>query len=356
MEPAQVTGPPEGVRLRGAVAFAGLLAVLLGGTILETWGIGLPRIGGLPGPLAQPETLAAIGIAAACLRRRPGAADAPPGLGLLDLAPLALAVVGVRAMLDEAWPLLRRWTTPPAVPADLSAPLLRLGMGGALLAGLLLLAGLVPAFRARFGVSASGRRLRSGLYFTVAVVAVVYAVLLVLGLAVAGPGQLRLQVPRLLPATITLVFGQAVIAFGEEALYRGVLQGETARLLVRAGLRGARAPRVAALLAVSALFAFQHVGPGMAPGAFAATLAYAFAMSLLFGVMFELTGNLAVCSLAHLFNNLTVLGLGPKLAAPGQIEAFGSGVYVAAYLLVAFSLLFLLGQEKDASLAPIRPR
>ena len=52
-----------------------------------------------------------------------------------------------------------------------------------------------------------------------------------------------------------------------------------------------------------------------------------------------------------------MLRLGPYLAAgPSQVEAFGVGVYVTAYLLVAFSLLYLLHRNPSASLAPIRPR
>jgi membrane protease YdiL (CAAX protease family) len=93
----------------------------------------------------------------------------------------------------------------------------------------------------------------------------------------------------------------------------------------------------------------------MSADAFLITLLYSFAMSMLFGVLFEMTGNLAVSTLAHLFNNLTVLGLFPKLAVPGSIEAFGGGVYVAAYLLITFSFLFLLAHDKSPSLAPIRP-
>jgi len=360
MAPAPSTISPGGVRFRGVLAWALVAAVLLGGTVLEVWGIELPRIAGVSGPLGEPATLAAIALFAVCLRRRarrlahPSPGDGR-GMGIEDLAPLALAVLGVRVALDLGWPLLRRFTAPPVVSLELSGPLLRLGMGGVLLAGLAALGFAVPAFRRRCGASASARHLRSGLCFTISVVAVVYAVLLLLGMAVAGPGQVRLQLPSLLPATVALVLGQVAIAFGEEAFYRGVLQGEVASLLARFGFPGERQARVAAMGLVSALFAFQHVGPGMPADAFLATLLYSFAMSMLFGVLFELTGNLAVCTLAHLFNNLTVLGLGPKLAAPGSIEAFGGGVYVAAYLLITFSFLFLLSRDKSPSLAAIRP-
>jgi membrane protease YdiL (CAAX protease family) len=134
-----------------------------------------------------------------------------------------------------------------------------------------------------------------------------------------------------------------------------LLQGEVTRLLGRAGMRRPRDRKLAALTAVSALFALHHVGPAMPAGVFASVLVYSFAISLLLGFLFDLTGNLAVCSFAHLFNNVMVLRLGPSLAAPEQVEAFGDGVYVAAYLLVAFSFLFLMARDSSASLRPIRP-
>ena len=342
-------------RLRGAPALAVLLVVLLGSAMQDVLGIPRPRVGGLPGPLSDPAFLLLLAMVAALTWRRTRVSQPGDGIPPLALLPLAVAILGMRAAVDHTWSWLEQWTATPAVPISLSAPLHRLGMGGVLLGTLALLLLLVPRFRVRIQEFTSTQRLRSGVYFTVSVLLVVYAVLLWVGLVVAGPGQIQFQWPKLVGSSAALVFAQAVIALGEEIFYRGVLQTEVKRLLDAAGLRRPRDRRLVAIGAISLLFALEHVAYGMPSQLFWATFLYAFSMSVLFGYLFELTGNLALCSLAHFFNNLMVLRLVPALALPGPVPAFGDMVYMAAFLLVTFSLLFLLGHDSSDSLEPIRP-
>jgi membrane protease YdiL (CAAX protease family) len=342
------------------VAIPVVLVVLLGDAVLRANGVALPRLVPALGPLGDPTALLTLLLLTLYIGRRlrRAQAGAPPrdgGIRPGDLLPLAIAILGMSAFLEHVGPLIRAWTGPHTVSMSLSAPLYRLGMGGALLFAILVLALIVPRFRRRLREYTSPRRLRSGLYFTVAVLAMVYAILLWIGVALTGPGGVWLRVPVLFPASLALVFGQVAIAVGEEAFYRGLLQREVGRLFGRAGLTSQRDRRLGSILAVSALFAFQHIGPNMPAGLLVKVLAYSFAMSVLLGYLFDLTRNLAVCSFAHLFNNLVVLRLGPSVAASGPVEAFGGGVYVAAYLLVTFSLLYLLANNASPSLEPIRP-
>jgi membrane protease YdiL (CAAX protease family) len=259
-------------------------------------------------------------------------------------------------VVEYSWAILARWTASPPLRQELVAPLHRLGMGGALLAALAALLVLVPRFRRRLRECAAANRLRSGLYFTVAVLLVVYGILVWVGVLVAGPDQVQLSLPPVLSVTVMLILGQAIIALGEEIFYRGILQGEVSRMLVKAGMENPRNRRMLAIGTVSLLFSLEHVGPGMSREMFVATFLYAFCMSLLFGFLFELTGNLAVCSLAHFFNNLIVMGLGPVVSLPGPLAAFGDGVYLMAFLSITFVFLFLLGRDSSKSLAAIRPR
>ncbi|TDI13800.1 MAG: CPBP family intramembrane metalloprotease [Acidobacteria bacterium] len=345
----------------GGVALAVMLVVLLLGAVQDALGLEVAGLQLLRESLLLDPTVVAVILLSLLLFFRRDEREALPSLQagtvpLMDLVPLAVAVLGVQVVVDNAWSFLGRWTASPAIPQELAAPLHRLGMGGALLLALAILMLLVPRLRRRLRECAAARRLRSGLYFTVAVLVVVYGILVWVGVLVAGPNQVRLSMPPVFAATALLIVGQAVIALGEEIFYRGILQGEVSRVLVKAGVENPRNRRMLALGAVSLLFALEHVGPGMTREMFLATFLYAFCMSLLFGFLFELTGNLAVCSLAHFFNNLIVLGLGPVLWIPGPLAAFGDGVYLMAFLSITFVFLFLLSQDPSKSLAPIRPR
>jgi membrane protease YdiL (CAAX protease family) len=338
-----------------------MLFILLLGALKSALGLPIAGLQSLNQRLPFDPFIALLAILCVVLlfrRRHYGLAVGPqhPGVRLRDLVPLAVAVVGVQIVLEQAWVLLRRWTVSPAVRPEMVHPLHRLGMGGALLVALVGLIVLVPRFRMRLRECGATPRLRSGLYFTVAVLLVVYGLLLWVGVLVAGPGQIHLRVPPIFSVTVLLVLGQAVIALGEETFYRGILQGEVSRFLVKLGVQNPRNRRIMAIGAISLLFGLEHVGPGMSREMFVATFLYAFCMSMLFGFLFELTGNLAVCTLTHFFNNLIVLGLGPAVALPGPAAAFGDGVYLMAFLSITFVFLFLLSRDRSKALSPIRPR
>jgi len=359
MAPGSPSHRPRGY-VAGGIALAAMVVILLLGAVQNALGLEIAGLQALRERfLLDPTVLALMLMSLYLLFRRGdygGSTTLQAGhVPLMDLVSLAVAVLGVQVVVEHAWSFLGKWTASSAVPQELVAPLHRLGMGGALLIALAALMLLVPRLRRRLRECAAARRLRSGLYFTVAVLVVVYGILVWVGVLVAGPNQLQLSMPPVIAVTAMLILGQAVIALGEEIFYRGILQGEVSRILVKAGVENPRNRRMLALGTVSVLFALEHVGPGMTREMFLATLLYAFCMSLLFGFLFELTGNLAVCSLAHFFNNLIVLGLGPMVWIPGPLAAFGDGVYLMAFLTVTFVFLFLLSRDPSKSLAPIRP-
>ena len=265
--------------MRPWVAVVAALAVLLGDAGLEAAGWGVPRPLPWLGPLGGASALLTILLVGWYLFRRYTHA---PRHTVDEMLPLAMAVFGMGAVLECAGPIVRWWTLPPAVSAEIAAPLYRLGMGGSLLVALVALSLLVPRYRTRLREFASVGRLRSGLLFTLAVLAVVYAVLLWVGFVLVGPGEMRLRVPIYLPATLTLIASQAAIALGEEFFYRGLLQREVGRIFRRARVLGqGRDRRLVAIAAVSMLFAFQHLNPAMPRPLWIKVFLFSFVMSFL---------------------------------------------------------------------------
>ncbi len=111
-------------------------------------------------------------------------------------------------------------------------------------------------------------------------------------------GELARQLPGIIPVLIVAMF--LVVGPSEEILYRGVVQGR---------LREALSPAPAIVLA-SAIFALVHwfaLTGGSSSRLL--TVAILFFPSLVFGAVYEYTGNLVVPALLHGLHNAVLLAL-----------------------------------------------
>jgi membrane protease YdiL (CAAX protease family) len=126
------------------------------------------------------------------------------------------------------------------------------------------------------------------------------------------------QNPAIIPLLVLASF--LVIGPSEELLYRGVVQGR---------LREVLSP-VPAILIASAVFAFVHV---MAltggVGARLTTVAILFVPSLVFGAIYEYTGNLVVPALTHGLHNAVLFTLLYVSIAYGDELPEAAGVVAA---------------------------
>lgn len=156
--------------------------------------------------------------------------------------------------------------------------------------------------------------------------AAIVAISIVVQLVGAQPaenqaGQVAEEIPALIPPLIVAMF--LVVGPSEELLYRGVVQGR---------LRESFGP-AAAIVMASAIFAAIHWAAltGGAVGRLT-TIAILFVPSLVFGAVYEYTGNLVVPALLHGLHNAVVLAIlyaGLVLAEEGG-AAVVAGVAVGA--------------------------
>lgn len=111
-------------------------------------------------------------------------------------------------------------------------------------------------------------------------------------------GELARELPAIIPFLIVAMF--LVVGPSEEILYRGVVQGR---------LRESLGPAASIVLA-SAIFAVVHWF-ALTGGASArlTTVAILFVPSLVFGAVYEYTGNLVVPALLHAIHNSVLLAL-----------------------------------------------
>jgi membrane protease YdiL (CAAX protease family) len=111
-------------------------------------------------------------------------------------------------------------------------------------------------------------------------------------------GEVARGLPAIIPVLIVAMF--LVVGPSEEILYRGVVQGR---------LRESLSPAPAIILA-SAIFALVHwfALTGGSTGRLL-TVAILFFPSLVFGAVYEYTGNLVVPALLHGLHNAVLLGL-----------------------------------------------
>ena len=185
------------------------------------------------------------------------------------------------------------------------------------------------ARRMRFPLAALG---------TVAVIGGCYLVLAVL--AVLLGGRLKLAWPEPSGLLLWVLAGQAILAFSEEAYYRGLLLSEMERLAPRLGARSPAGRRWIALLTTSALFGMEHLRLGTSLDELGRQLIFTIALGVLFGLLIMLSANLHYTAGIHAWINWLLLGAAPYFVDATGTPALPAGTYIGVVLILAFVLAF----------------
>jgi len=141
---------------------------------------------------------------------------------------------------------------------------------------------------------------------------------------------------------LVVLFGQAVIALGEETYYRGLLLGELLRLGPRLGLHAPAARRWVALGLTSLLFGMEHLGLSSGGDDAARQLIFALALGTLLGMVVLLTENLWFAAALHAWINWLLLGAVPTLGFGPAKAALPPGASISLVLIAAFVTAFVL--------------
>jgi membrane protease YdiL (CAAX protease family) len=160
-------------------------------------------------------------------------------------------------------------------------------------------------------------------------------------------GGLRLELPRANAWLFWIIGGQAVLAFGEELYYRGVLLAEVERVAPRMGLRSPAARRWTALVLTSALFGLEHLTLGPPWGQPLRELAFSISLGLLFGILIMVSTNLYFVAGVHAWINWLLLGAAPYFVDANGRPALPAGTYIGLTLILAFGLTFLFRRWRD---------
>jgi membrane protease YdiL (CAAX protease family) len=164
---------------------------------------------------------------------------------------------------------------------------------------------------------------------------------------------MRLSWPPWQPLLIWLLVGQALLAFGEEVYYRGLVLSELKRLSPRLGIRNPALRRWFALTAMATLFSLEHIAPGLPGQEILRQLLFAFALGLLFGLIAMVTHNLHYAAGIHAWINWQLLGAAPSLVNDAGAAALPPGAYIGVGLMLAFIGAMAMARLRPAAL-PIR--
>lgn len=269
------------------------------------------------------------------------------GIRLGSLTPLLLI------LLVEKWASLTLYdpifySLAPKVASQAEYDAWYKAMGGVLM---ILLCVLLGAFSRPAGSRTWDRsrpsRFPSALAATVVVVACTYGLLWLLSLVMGG--GLRLVWPRHQPLLIWILAGQALLAFGEEVYYRGLVLSELQRLSPRLGLRNPALRRWFALVAMATLFSLEHIAPGLPGQEILRQLVFAFALGLLFGLIAIVTHNLHYAAGIHAWINWQLLGTAPGLVNQTGERVLPPGAYIGVGLILAFVAAMALARFRAGS-------
>lgn len=189
---------------------------------------------------------------------------------------------------------------------------------------------------------------------TIVVLAATYGLLWLLSLVMGG--GLRLAWPPSDPLLVWILAGQALLAFGEEVYYRGLILSELKRLSPRLGIRKPEFRRWFALVAMATLFSLEHIAPGLPRQEILRQLVFAFALGLLFGLIAIVTRNLHYAAGIHAWINWQLLGTAPGLVNEAGEAALPPGAYIGVGLILAFIAAMIMGRLRPGAPRVHEPR
>jgi membrane protease YdiL (CAAX protease family) len=266
---------------------------------------------------------------------------AVPGTGIRlgSITPIMLMLLVEKWISLALYEPLFGWLAPLTDPLPLLDAKFRAFAG----VGLILVCLLV----ARFSVPTARktwRRARPSRWPTAAVqtllvVVSTYAILGAMSFLLGG--SLALSWPDLTEMLFWIVGGQAVLAFAEEAYYRGLLMSEMERLAPRLGARSAMARRWVALLATSILFSMEHIRLIGSGNQALRQLIFAVSLGLLLGLLIMVSANLHLAAGIHAWINCLLLGAAPHFVDQTGQPALPAGTYIGLTLIMAFVLVYV---------------
>lgn len=273
----------------------------------------------------------------AARERRCGAVPGP-GVRLGSLTPLLLMLLLEKWVSLSLYNPLFYWIAPhDESPARLDT-WFRAFAGVGLLAVCLVVARFsVPTARETWR-RASPRRWPPAVLQALVAAFAVYASLALLAWLLGG--SFRLAWPRGGEMFVSILVGQAVLAFAEEVYYRGLLLSEVERLAPRLGIRAAAGRRWTALGLTSALFGMEHLRLGVPWDQVGRQLVFAVALGLLFGVLTMLSANLHLAGALHAWINWTLLGLAPQFVDRSGQAVLPPGTYIGLALVATLAVAF----------------
>ncbi len=269
-----------------------------------------------------------------------------PGIRLGSLTPLLLM------LLIEKWVSLNfygpvfGWLTPAGDSPEMADARFRAYAGIGLV--------LVCVAVARFSTPTARKtwrrtrpaRLPGALLQTAIVIVGTYAVLAALAGALGG--GLRLEWPPVGMLWIWILIGQAVLAFGEELYYRGLLMCEVERLAPRLGVSGAALRRWIALLFTSVLFAMEHLDLTQPLDQVLRQTIFTASLGTLLGLLIMVSANIHLGAGIHAWINWLLLGAAPHFVNHAGQPALPAGTYIGLTLMLAFVTAFVFRRLRHA--------
>ena len=270
-----------------------------------------------------------------------------PGIRLGSITPIMLMLLIEKwaslALYDPLFDWLARAGGPPAL---LDAQFRAFAGVGLILICILVSRFSVPTARKTW------RRARPARFAPAAlgVLLVIAGSYLVLGLLARSMGAgLQLAWPSPSPLLIWVLLGQAVLAFGEELYYRGLLMSEMERLAPRLGARNAAARRWTALICTSVLFGMEHIRIAASTDQLVRQMVFIVCLGLLFGLLVMVSANLHFGAGVHAWINWLLLGAAPYFVDAAGRPALPPGTYIGLVLILAFVLSYLYRRMRHRS-------
>ncbi len=315
---------------------AGLSACAIAATaVLRSFHHSVPHLPGIPGPFGSVLFWLFAAMLFWCWQqRRSGLPPLPhraaPQIALAHLVPLLALLIGEKWITGQLFSPLLEWIDATPLSETMHDCSYRAASGAALLFATLLLLPLLRSTSRRVRRSLTARRARQALFSGAVAAGLTALPVLAVELLTGAP----IHAP-LAPVVRAAAIGtQSLLGIAEELFFRGTLQISVIGLLLAAGMRQGRAPRVLGIGIVSIGFALEHIDPFQTPAAAAPALLYVFLMSGMLGALLETSRNLYLAMFAHVGLNLCVAELLP-LPRDGAGVALLSGSVIGLFFVVA---------------------
>ena len=294
----------------------------------------MPGIPGVPTAVGSLLFIAIVLFFLIAAREWRRGAVGGPGIRLGSLTPLLLMLLIEKWVSLNFYGPLFGWLTPAGDTPEMADARFRAYAG----IGLVLVCLAVARFSTPTARKTCRRsrpaRLPGALLQTAVVILGTYVILA--ALAAAMGGGLRLEWP---PADVLLIWiltGQAVLAFGEELYYRGLLMCEVERLAPRLGVSSAALRRWIALLFTSVLFAMEHLDVTQPLDELVRRTIFTASLGTLLGLLIMVSANIHLGAGMHAWINWLLLGAAPHFVNHAGEPVLPAGTYIGLTLVLAF--------------------